>query len=117
MVKADASQTQRCLGLMARLSDKYNRALAIQDSASPERILPVQTNVEAACQMSCRVHRWLTRIDHLCISVHQAHNLIKSEWCQGRLHGLGQSRPLPAIEVGSVRKIRRNLRLIRRHEG
>jgi hypothetical protein len=64
----------------------------------------VQTNVEAACQMPRRVHRWLTRIDHLGISVHQAHNLIKGEWCQGRLQGLCQSRPLPAIEVGSVRK-------------
>ena len=59
----------------------------------------------------------LTRIDHLGTRLEQTHNIVKGEWCQGRFQDLSQSRPLPAIEVSSIRKIRRNLRMIGRYKG
>jgi hypothetical protein len=82
MVKTDAPQAQRGLGPLARLGDQYNRVMGLQDGASPECLLPVQTNIETARQMSRRVQRWLTRIDHLGLSVYQAQNLRQGEWRQ-----------------------------------
>ena len=47
----------------------------------------------------------------------QTHNIVKGEWCQGRFQDLGQGRIAAAIEVGSILKIRRDLRLISRYKG
>src|SRR5262245_41884695 len=105
MVEANASQMQRGLMLTARLSHNDNRVLAIQHGAGPERICPMQTNIDTTRQMPGCVHSWLTCIHDLGSSVHQAHKVLERERRQGELQGLGESRTLPAIVLGRVGKV------------